>query len=609
MPTANDRFHARPPTPANRTQKPEAAKLGFHEGNVLGYLARTYPYLDEAVFEAVQNSIDAGASKITVTINKMASARNITICDNGNGADNHYFNQCLASIGESKKTAGKIGQFGLGIVASYGKCDYFTFTSIPANNRNGMLEWTFDCESMKKKGKGLEAPVREIKLPKPEWWRSKLHIAKFETDRIRAHLDLESICEGILSRYNEHLRPYKTKVTVKVTEANGEEHEKTIEAMDYTGSPLPVKVYEGELSGRTEVRLYLAKPKQPKGGHRQPVYRGLVRVKSGNNSGIILNEKNAMKAVCGHLSKDTMSKLTSGIFEGIINFDGEKVKMDPSRMYMVDSVELLEACEKIERWMEDVGHGHISKIEDQSKGERYERLGKRSLKLLKYLYRKDSEIGKLIRSFQVGSEGKGHIDHDRETGELINATSTDGSRALPDGNKPKDEKKHERDRKEPEKERPDHTPTTVLSKKGNPRKLVKDSSLGITVAYGPVEGTWMWEMDQKRGILTINIFHPLWSGVESAHSNETAREKCLMDLQERLIIFALRMHEAKLKFLSNNEDTGEFMYMVAEETIKNLIQDEIPLITHADKLTKRGQFYNRLAKKSADEDSSDGKEE
>ena len=259
-PITNGRFDARRPVPPGGPPKPaapklESAKLGFHEGNVLGYLARTYPYLDEAVFEAVQNSIDAGAPKITVSINKMASARIITICDNGVGADNDYFRSCLANIGESKKKAGKLGQFGLGIVASYGKCESFTFTSEPSNGKNGMLEWTFNCAALQAKGKGLEAPVRELKLEKKEWWRSKLQIVKFETDRIRAHLDLASICDGILARYNEHLRAHKTKITVKVTETNGSESEKTIEAMDYTGSPLPVKVYDtnGNYVGQWEV--------------------------------------------------------------------------------------------------------------------------------------------------------------------------------------------------------------------------------------------------------------------------------------------------------------------------------------------------------------------
>ena len=610
MPTANDRFRGRPPVPtANKPKQPEAATIGFHEGNVLGHLARIYPYLDEAVFEAVQNSIDAGATKITVSINKAQSARNITICDNGNGADRDFFKECISNIAESKKKAGKIGQFGLGIVASFGKCEYFTFTSIPANRKNGMIEWTFNCEALKQKGKGLSAPEREISLQKPEWWRSKLFIAKFETDRIRANLDLDSICEGILTRYNEHLRPHKTKVTVKVTESNGQEHEKTIEAMDYTGSPLPVKVYEGELSGRTEVRLYLAKPKQPKGGHRQAVYKGLVRVKSGNNSGIILNEKNATKAVCGHLDKEVLAKLTSGFFEGIINFDGEKVKMDPSRMHMVDSVELVEACEKVERWMQEVGQDHINKIEDQSKDERYERLGKRSLKLLKFLYKKDSELGRLFRLFKEGSIGAGHYDvnEGKETGEEIIArradTGTDGSK------KEKDKKEKDREKKEPEKEKPNDVPMNVISKTGRPRKVVTENSLGFSLAFGQVKGTWLWELDAKKGILTINIYHYLWSGVEGAHNNETAREKCLMDLQERVIIGALRLYEAEQKYL-NGDEASEFMFVVADETIKKMIEDEIPLITHADKLTRRGQFYNRLAKKAdSDEDSSDGKGE
>jgi histidine kinase/DNA gyrase B/HSP90-like ATPase len=611
-PTTNNQHGFRPlqaggPRPA--TSKPvlpklEAARIGFHEGNVLGQLARTYPFLDEAVFEAVQNSIDAGARKITVSINKMPSARNITICDDGNGADDQFFRNCIASIGESKKTAGKIGQFGLGIVASYAKCDYFTFTSEPANGKNGMLEWTFDCAALKAMGKGLEAPVREVKLAQKEWWRSKLHIEKFETDKIRASIDLDTICDGILSRYNEHLRPHKTKVTVKVTEADGSVNTKTIEAIDYTGSPLPVKVYESETSGRTEVRLFLAKTRVV---NRVAGYHGIVRVKSGNNSGIILNEKNADKAVAGLLKKDVLSRLTSGVFEGIINFDGEKVRMDPSRIRMVESDELLDACSKIERWMEEVGQAHIDKIEDQTKGERYERLGDRSLKMLNTLFKNDSDVGKLLRSWKLGTKGAGHADVGQETGETIKARSIEG-KADPSA-KPKQDDQESRDHKPTETDRPDHAPLTVASDKGNTRKLVKNNSLGLTVVYGPIKGTWMWELDPDRGFLRINIFHPLWSGVESAHSNKSACEKCLMDLQERIILSALRLHQWEAKF-TNADGELDANFLFVEESIKTAIMDEIPLIIHADKLTKRGQFYNRIIKKGdSDATSSNGKEE
>jgi hypothetical protein len=589
MPTHNQ-FTPGRPVVGNKPKFVDA-EIDFHKGSVLGYLARTYPFLDEAIYEAVQNSIDAGARKITVSINKAASARNITICDDGHGASDEFFRSCLVSIGASKKKPGKIGQFGLGVVASYGKCESFSFTSEPSDHKNGMLEWTFDCEALRTQNKGLKAPVREVKLPTKEWWRSKLFIDKFETDKIRASLDIETLCDGILSRYNEHLQAYKTKITIKITEKDGSVDQRTIEYMEYTGSPLPVKIYESDVSGRTELRLFLAKPKTL---NRRSVFKGVIRVKSGNNSGIILNEKNAEKAVAGLLNKDAMAKLTSGIFEGIINFDGEKVKMDPSRIRMVESDELLDACSKIERWMTEDGQQHIDKVEDESKDERYERLGKRSLRMLKFLYKKDSDIGQLIRSFQEGSTGSGHTKVSG-TGDEIRATSSDGG-----SEKSKEGSDDDRERKAPKKERPDHTPTTVISKTGRARKVVSENSLGIHLAFGRVDSTWLWELDPKKGILTINIYHYLWAGVENAHERESAREKCLMDLQERIILYALRLHQWETKFTNTDGDI-DTNFVFVEDAIKKLIEDEIPLITHADKLTKRGQFYNRLAKKAEGE--------
>lgn len=580
-------------------------KIDFHKANVLGYLAKTYQHLDEAIFEAVQNAIDANSKKITVSINKDPKVRSIHIHDDGDGASYDYFKECLSCVGDSMKRSGKLGRYGLGVVASFDKCVRFLFASEPRDGSNGMLEWTFDTAALKAAENDLEAPTQEIRLPEKPWWRSRLRIEKYETDKIRANLDLDMICDGILTRYNEHMKPNKTKVIIKITEADGSELTKQIEALDYTGSPLPVKIYESELSGRTELRLYLAKPKVV---GRVPAYKGVIRVKCGNNSGQLLTEKTAAKVFGGlkdPIEKSALAKLTSGIFEGIINFDDQKVQMDPSRLNMVQSVALLDACERIQKWINEIGQPYIAKIEDESKDERYERLGKRSLKLLNHLYKKDSDLGKLMRRFKVGSTGIGHFDvnEGRETGEHLTATSTDGTAGLVDKKPKKSDESNVSERKPPEREKPEHTPTTVVSKNGNPRKLVRDNSLGLAVAFGRIDGTWMWDLDPKKGILTINIFHYLWSGVESAHQNETAREKCLMDLQERLIIGALRMHEAWIDFAEN--DPGGYIHR--EDSIKQSIQDVIPLITHADKLTKRGQFYNRLRKQ--EDEAADGKDE
>jgi hypothetical protein len=61
--------------------------------------------------EFLQNSLDAGASKVEVTIDK--TGRTITCVDDGCGMDESTIVEKLLVLGGSKKRAGSVGAFGM----------------------------------------------------------------------------------------------------------------------------------------------------------------------------------------------------------------------------------------------------------------------------------------------------------------------------------------------------------------------------------------------------------------------------------------------------------------------------------------------------------------
>lgn len=111
-----------------RRSTEEHAILKFHQGEALMRLASTiYHTLQEAILEAVQNSIDADATAIEIVIDR--KARILVISDNGTGITPKRLNDALTSIAMSVKPEGKYGRFGLGFISFLGKAHWHKFVS------------------------------------------------------------------------------------------------------------------------------------------------------------------------------------------------------------------------------------------------------------------------------------------------------------------------------------------------------------------------------------------------------------------------------------------------------------------------------------------------
>lgn len=573
-----------PAAAAPAASVPRTTKLGFHEGNILELAANKYPSLREAVLEAIQNSIDAESAKINVNINQ--EKRTIFIHDNGKGASIDFFNSAISCIGDSKKEKGKLGQFGLGVVSAFNKCKVFTFSSRPADGANGLMQWTFETDKIKNVKTGLTIPIKSRSLAQDQWWNSELMIADYTTDQMRAKIDMNVLCEQITDRYNEHMKKHRTVVQVKLTSPTGQLEEKILRPIAYTGGPIPMKTYKGDLAGETAFQLYVAKTKTE---GRRTVRAGRVKVVDSTGYGIALSSK----ALSGLLSEQNVNLLTSGLFEGEIRFS-DKVRVEASRRFFEETEPLMEACHHIEQWILNIGQTYITKMEDEATTERYNRLGEASLKVVRSLLKHRADLASIVKSFDYGSVGKEHADTDGEKDGKVPAKSIDGTGKRTGtrcgGGGPKSE--------EP-KERKDHQPMAVggVQKGGQNRTFIRDNSYGLILQHGTVQNSNLWHLDEVTGVLTINIMHPTWEACDSTvDRSASARDKMICDLQERIILHALHLLKLKKEL---GEDGAEITPIV-EIYASDFMSSEVFLITEGDRLAKRGQFVDRRGKERKD---------
>lgn len=543
----------------------------------------------EAILEAVQNGLDARAAKINININQ--NNRNVFIQDDGEGASKDHMDRCLANIAKSQKDRGKLGQFGIGVVASFGKCRRFTFMS-QARGSGSMNRWVFDCATLKKATSRTSAPCAQVG-GHSQWWNSELCIEHYTANQLRAAIDFDAFCTAIYDRYGAAMLRHRTTIHVRLTTPNGQKQEAVLPPMDFTGQPLPVQTYDGELCGKTTVRMFVAK-KDPKPKRRKKGQG--VRVMDSTGFTLPLTDK---VFPGGLIKKKDAELFRSGHFEGEIIFS-DKVQLDPSRKFFVEDDATVEAALHVEKWLDDHGRKLIQSIEDEATSARYRRLGTQSLKVIdRFLKEKrNSHLAGLINSFNWGSQGIGHTDNSPKTGGASTGTRANrgGSgkgRKSGTGRVPKDKDKDKKERK-PREQKKDR-PLVVNDPYGNARARTKHKSTGLELVYEQ-GGKDLWALDKEHGVLRINIAHPTWVAHDRLDgSSQGVRNQLICQLQERVILHCL----LSLKLADDlGADLEDILCLYAHE-----FEDHNHfLTTQADKIAQRGRYRPRSTSKNKETD-------
>ena len=545
--------------------------IGVHVGAALSRAANKYKTLWEAILEAIQNAIDAGARKVNVNINQQTHT--VYVHDDGEGASVEHMNAALLLVGNSlkPKSEGKLGQFGIGVIASFGKCERFIFTTTPIDGSNGTKKWTFECAKLKKLSNTGRIPCGDV--TNDQWWRSELIIKNYTKDQLRSAINFDEFCTAIYDRYNTAmLRSPKTTVFVKLTTPDGKHHAAKLTPLNYTGRPLKVCTYDSDICGQTTIRMFIAK--KPLGANKKR--KGRVKLMDSTGYTIPLSDK----ALSHLLTKKDVNTLTSGYFEGEIVFS-DKLRVDPSRRFFNEDEITLEATSHIELWLKDHGRKLISKMEDEESMTRYRNLGIGSLKIIRSLA---SSMGlkHVLKCPSWGHQGDAHTKNNAERNGKIAATSIDGTGKRTPKDKDKDKDKTKTPRKPREKKA--HNPLAVGGGDKS-RTQVKDTSTGLILDFVPSDKEALWTFDNVNGIIAISISHPVW--VESDRlegTTEGVRNLRLQHLQERIILHVL----VALKLEQDKNDGG--ILVKPDAYAQEFVKYEHFLTIQADRIAKRGRF-------------------
>ncbi|MBU1092407.1 ATP-binding protein [Patescibacteria group bacterium] len=581
-----------------RTKTPAAGQssISVHHGRAIMLLAERYHFLMDSILEHYQNGLDANATYIECLID--LDKRTVRIRDNGDGASISKFDRALRQVCETMKAEDKFGQFGLGVVSATNKCEQFTFTSVPKatakDNQPSYICWEFN-QAYIASHKGDNIPVNYTALPdmrfsrKPgdgTWWRTEVYIRNYTKDSRIGRIDINHLRTETLGRYSTKMIHNNAKVSIQVKSKKKNIDEKVeFAAESFQGKALP-KFQANIGNSRRDVvtfRLFLA---NSIGGRRS----GTVYVTEHTNP-YRLDIKSFLKgnagSAAGLLSKETVAALLSGAFEGEI-IAHSRAKLAENRKEFVENDGMVELCEAMEDWYENIGEGIITEIADSETDNLYQTLGARSLRVVSTMLEKPefATLKEIVKSFKVGNIGKGHYrdgqegKQDDQPGIAVKKTAA-SDQPSPSDTCGKPRKDH------PEKTQPGHTPWVVKGKKGKPRTQVKHGSIGLTFQYDELEGVNdLWELDPVHGILHFNVRHPHWSTLEdrsrSKAGGDTKIEALLMKLQEYVAIQALLL-----------ETTPPELREAQENFILASIPANLFLMEHGDDISGRKKKTGR----------------
>jgi len=544
----------------------KTSKLRFHHGMALKRIAEMYPTLVDMLLEEVQNAVDAGATRISVSVNQKTGS--ITINDNGEGVTIEKFEQALQSICVSIKEAGKFGRFGIGLISPLGKCRKFRFTSCPAERGGVYREWEFVSDEICNKEIIEGIPYRERRdlvfrqegASQGVPWRTSVQIEGFTSDRVVSKISPESLGVSIVDRYGVVMRRNKVAVSIDLVEKDGTRHSKEIKATQWSGTELPeVRISEKD-AGETIFRLYQAR----RTAHGR---KGRVLIGEANDD-FRIDFKTFAAGAQSWLSNEAVEILNSGIFEGEIL--SSKAKLHASRRSFDTDIALVGLCSAVDEWYKHHGRALHKKISNDRRDERHQQLALRSLKVLEALFRNpESEfLRDLFKRARVGSVGPGHAEvPDRKV------IGPEDAKSLAVQGQHKDGKGQGKASGSPEKENPDHHPVTVTGPSGKQRTAVRSNSLGLRIAHDQIKGfDQLWTFDPATGTLFFNTLHPAWARCEG-------RDGDLMRLQETVAIQALVL-----------QVMPEEMKVSAELYQQQLVWPTVFLIKEGDKLAGRQKF-------------------
>lgn len=517
-------------------------RVRFSQGKALMHLARTYPTLALCIMEMIQNAIDAEATKIHVLID--LGKRQAVVQDNGIGITADKFREALGSVMESIKKRDKLGQFGIGLISPLGKAKSFTVTSKPRGGGE-IHRWTFESDRIAAMSDRVEVPYTKASLlgdVKVDWtevsWRTVVKLNDIVKDRVTSLVNLEELHEEILAKFGTAMRNGRTVCKIVLVDTDGRETSTLIQPREYAGQPIPISTYTQEDVGEVTFRLYRAVSKS---GRRN----GKVSVQQMDNNFAVPWKEFVNQARGTGWVKDApaaFEALGSGYFEGVIV--AKNIVLHPERTKFVWDDALAGLYMAIFEWFEAEGKALLNDEAEKAQANRYQDLGLKTLERWDELLDSDEYAhlrAALENTFVFGRLGSGHVtpadgsvNGPQDETSVRTGQGGAGKERTPSGEHNGKGNRAGLPDEERNPDRPGDVPVGVIGPRGQRRKLIKHDSIGLQLAYEPLETTRLWELDANLGILYLNTSNRLWERCES-------RDSYLLQLTDWVIFQVLHL--------------------------------------------------------------------
>lgn len=490
--------------------------IDFTPMSVLQVIARVYETLYDAIMEALQNSIDAGAKRIEVIID--LSAPSITVLDNGKGCDRAEFSQKLAQIGTSFKkmemdqqrgkpgAGGKayLGQLGLGILAFCLKGSIYHFTSAPKAGKEKPTDPTWEGYTAHNlgnlqvtQGKQLLAPWQarsEFRQEVP-WWNTCVQVGGLSQERrIFTTSDLKRLEKDVVTKYGQAMHRHGTVINVSFRPRTGDKvHRQEIRYQEYKGVPFKRERIRGEHAGMITFEIY---------GHDRP--DGSVTLQmAGSDFRLPWKGKLVDTAIEWEMPKGAAEALTSGYLDG--NIYADNVRITPNRRGIEINDAALELFAAVTNWMEREGVPYVRQAMSTEQDDREITTIHNILNELARLHTAGCEpLKDVISMLPAAGISSGHTkpsDSEEITGTVVGRSSATSQARPGRGSKT--------GVKNPRGEQISRLHNAVVHPNQGYTRYVTSGQMGITVGLEEMAGSSNpFRYEEERNILFINRRHP-----------------------------------------------------------------------------------------------------
>lgn len=509
---------------------PAFLRFGFSTQNIVKILADQYPTLLSVIREAVQNAIDAAATRIVITLN--LKDREVEICDNGKGASFAEIEHKFLEIGHSTKK-GAYGMFGVALLSPIGKCDQVDFYS----RTKGDKEFYQLRIDVKEFARALGEPSIKVKPttydPLKEWWTTKVAMHRVKDDRTCRFPTALEIEDEVVSNFNAGMERLKTDVTVHLINEKGAANKAySFKARPYGGEPLAeIEIIDNSRKGSKALfRLF-----------KVPSHHGGRGVSVGNRSNL---SRISWAVFVRSMSQDQLSAdLTKALSQGTGLFEGEILTsaiefLNVDRQSVKLSDQLLEFLVAIEKWWETIGQEIYESAVEEGKDLVYQKSMLDVLTDVQRIILADPDIRQALHQeltllMQLGTVGEHHariarkdeIGHQPQT-----SISTQGG-----PNRPKSDTFAGHEQSSRPQGRTGDLNTSAKGPLGRQRRIVRSEGIGFQMEVATMMGSsHAYEFDPKSALIQINSRHPAFASCE-AKSDRVLKQYMALIVQDVII--------------------------------------------------------------------------